>query len=74
MSCKQLARYLFNPNSFKLLSNIHVPSSQIKTVRYLSLTRLNLDKSKLKYTDKHEWIRVDGNRGTIGITDYAQVK
>jgi glycine cleavage system H protein len=26
----------------------------------------------LKYTDDHEWIRVDENIGTIGITDYAQ--
>lgn len=26
----------------------------------------------LKYTDEHEWIRVDGNRAKVGITDYAQ--
>ena len=26
----------------------------------------------LKYTEDHEWIRVDGETGTIGITDYAQ--
>ena len=26
----------------------------------------------LKYTDNDEWIRVEGNTGTIGITDYAQ--
>ena len=26
----------------------------------------------LKYTENDEWIRVDGNIGTIGITDYAQ--
>ncbi len=26
----------------------------------------------LKYTKDHEWIRVDGNNGTVGITDYAQ--
>lgn len=26
----------------------------------------------LKYTKEHEWIRVDGNAGTIGITDFAQ--
>jgi glycine cleavage system H protein len=28
--------------------------------------------SDLKYTKEHEWIRVDGNSGTIGITDFAQ--
>ena len=26
----------------------------------------------LKYTEQHEWIRVDGNVGTVGITDHAQ--
>lgn len=26
----------------------------------------------LKYTNDHEWIKVDGNIGTIGITDHAQ--
>jgi glycine cleavage system H protein len=25
-----------------------------------------------RYTKEHEWIQVDGNVGTIGITDYAQ--
>jgi glycine cleavage system H protein len=25
-----------------------------------------------RYTREHEWISVDGNIGTIGITDYAQ--
>lgn len=26
----------------------------------------------LKYTQDHEWIRVEGGNATIGITDYAQ--
>ncbi len=26
----------------------------------------------LKYTEKDEWIRIEGNIGTIGITDFAQ--
>lgn len=25
-----------------------------------------------KYTKEHEWIEVNGNIGTVGITDYAQ--
>jgi glycine cleavage system H protein len=25
-----------------------------------------------KYTKEHEWIEVDGAKGTVGITDYAQ--
>ena len=26
----------------------------------------------LKYTKEHEWVRVDGNTGAVGITDFAQ--
>jgi glycine cleavage system H protein len=26
----------------------------------------------LKYTKDHEWIRVEGNLGWVGVTDYAQ--
>lgn len=28
--------------------------------------------SALKYTEDHEWISIDGDIATIGITDYAQ--
>lgn len=28
--------------------------------------------NELKYTEDHEWIKVEGNTGTIGVTDYAQ--
>ncbi len=27
---------------------------------------------ELKYSKEHEWVRVDGNIATIGITDFAQ--
>ncbi|HEY4683778.1 MAG TPA: glycine cleavage system protein GcvH [Candidatus Acidoferrales bacterium] len=26
----------------------------------------------LRYTKDHEWIKIEGNMGTVGITDYAQ--
>ncbi|GAB5538105.1 MAG: glycine cleavage system protein GcvH [Salibacteraceae bacterium] len=26
----------------------------------------------LKYTKDHEWVKVDGDEATIGVTDYAQ--
>ena len=26
----------------------------------------------LKYTADHEWIKIDGNKAIVGITDYAQ--
>ncbi|KUG02401.1 glycine cleavage system h protein [hydrocarbon metagenome] len=32
---------------------------------------MNIPK-KLLYTNEHEWIKVDGDKGHIGITDYAQ--
>lgn len=28
--------------------------------------------ANLKYTKEHEWIKIDGTTGTIGITDHAQ--
>ena len=28
--------------------------------------------SELKYTKDHEWVKVEGNNATIGITDFAQ--
>ena len=41
---------------------------------------LNLEKNEgnmsipenLKYTNDHEWVHIEGNIATIGITDYAQ--
>src|SRR5699024_240358 len=27
---------------------------------------------ELKYTEEHEWIKIDGDVATIGITDFAQ--
>jgi glycine cleavage system H protein len=30
--------------------------------------------SELRFTKEHEYIRVDGDRGTVGITDYAQAQ
>ncbi len=28
--------------------------------------------SDVRYSEEHEWIRVEGNVGVVGITDYAQ--
>ncbi len=28
--------------------------------------------NELLYTDQHEWLRVEGDSATVGITDYAQ--
>ncbi|TQO19227.1 glycine cleavage system H protein [Rhodoglobus vestalii] len=32
------------------------------------------EKSELQYTAEHEWVLVEGNIATIGITDYAAEK
>ena len=31
-----------------------------------------MNPEELHYTQSHEWVRIDGGVGTIGITDYAQ--
>ena len=31
-----------------------------------------MDPTDLKYTKDHEWVRVEGGHGIVGITDYAQ--
>lgn len=31
-----------------------------------------MNPSELKYTENHEWLGVEGNKGTVGITDHAQ--
>ncbi len=28
--------------------------------------------SELRYTEDHEWVRIDGDVATVGISDYAQ--
>ncbi len=28
--------------------------------------------SDLKYTQEHEWVRIEGSEATVGISDYAQ--
>jgi len=28
--------------------------------------------AELRYSEEHEWVRVEGNRAVVGITDFAQ--
>lgn len=37
----------------------------------IKTTNMNIP-VELKYTKDHEWIRLEGNTATIGITDFAQ--
>ena len=51
-------------------------SSLIKLAKDTQIRNFKImmpNKSDVKFRDKHEWIKVDGSRGTVGITDYAQV-
>jgi glycine cleavage system H protein len=52
----------------RVLAN-SIVGSQTRTFA-LATQRLAAD---LKFSEKHEWIRVNGSVGTVGITDYAQV-
>jgi hypothetical protein len=60
-------------NSSKKFNHLIKPSVLVKQFSIASSIRFAVDKSSLKFTDKHEWISVKGNIGTVGITDYAQV-
>jgi len=31
-----------------------------------------MKKEELKYTQTHEWIKIEGNTGIVGVTDFAQ--
>jgi len=31
-----------------------------------------MDMKKFKFTEKHEWVKVDGDIAAVGISDYAQ--
>ena len=35
------------------------------------LTTMNIP-AELKYTKDHEWVKIDGDTATVGITDFAQ--
>ena len=38
---------------------------------YKKITKMNVPQN-LKYTKDHEWVSVDGDIATVGITDFAQ--
>jgi hypothetical protein len=42
-------------------------------VKFLSFVMSEFYFAERLYTDKHEWVLVDGKTGTVGISHYAQV-
>ena len=48
-------------------------TSQLLTLLYIIKERMNMNiPTNVKYTNEHEWIRVEGDMAYVGITDYAQ--
>lgn len=48
------------------------PLSSI-SLRFAAQNEMNMNfPANLRYTKDHEWIKMDGNIATIGITDFAQ--
>jgi glycine cleavage system H protein len=60
----------------------HKSGNWIKFESLISVKSINFDKNlktgnmkipaELKYTEDHEWIRVEGDSAIVGITDFAQ--
>jgi len=46
-------------------------TAKIINLAYINYSQMNFPEN-LHYTKDHEWIKVDGDTATIGITDYAQ--
>jgi glycine cleavage system H protein len=49
-----------------VINEIFIHLSIIKTLNTMNIP------DNLKYTKEHEWISVDGDTATVGITDFAQ--
>jgi glycine cleavage system H protein len=48
--------------------------SLAETITFAGISKQNIMKipSELKYTKDHEWVRIEGDTATVGITDFAQ--
>jgi glycine cleavage system H protein len=61
------SRAASSTRNFWTVSNIKINAAPL----LLKGTLMTLPEN-VKYTKDHEWIRIDGTVGVIGITDYAQ--
>lgn len=73
MACNLMIRSMLTTSKHVLRANTFTNVQQIMSFSVCRGNLFQVDKSKFKFTDKHEWIQVNGNQGTVGITDYAQV-
>ncbi|XP_055386740.1 glycine cleavage system H protein [Condylostylus longicornis] len=46
--------------------------SNLVKPKYITTSSVNLSSEQRLYTDKHEWVSVSGDIGTVGISHYAQ--
>jgi glycine cleavage system H protein len=46
--------------------------AKLKLSQHLFTSGEPMNPEDLLYTRQHEWIRIDGDAGTVGITDHAQ--
>lgn len=56
------------------MKNLSTAFLNILQFRYfwrIKLINMNIPET-LKYTKDHEWVKIDGNKAVIGITDFAQ--
>ncbi|GHV70761.1 glycine cleavage system H protein [Bacteroidia bacterium] len=58
--------YVLNQKSTKKSITFAVRKQLIKKNNFMNFPE------NLKYTNDHEWIRVEGNEAYVGVTDYAQ--
>lgn len=54
------------PHRICLINYLHLRNSKFKTSTIMNVPE------NLKYTKDHEWILVDGDIATVGITEFAQ--
>ncbi|KYN27876.1 PREDICTED: glycine cleavage system H protein, mitochondrial [Trachymyrmex cornetzi] len=66
----QISRCAIKTVSHDLLHTAAKSKIPLAIVRPITTTQYLRDERW--YTDKHEWITVDGKIGTVGISDYAQ--
>ncbi|GFR93852.1 glycine cleavage system H protein [Elysia marginata] len=66
-----IARRAFFP-TYQCLNGLARCRQSLSHTRYISFSR-SLQASQW-FTKDHEWVTIDGQKGTVGISDYAQEK
>ncbi|XP_038860229.1 glycine cleavage system H protein, mitochondrial-like [Salvelinus namaycush] len=64
----------FSPVLIQRSRHVQISASRLlwKANTAQTLSTASLLSTALKFTDKHEWVRVEGGVGTVGISKFAQ--